>query len=67
MAFAAGDHPPDAVVNSRLAPYVTGASRILAAVAPHEFKEGFRKNYAQATEAWQKAISRPDANQVERK
>jgi membrane protein required for colicin V production len=65
MAFAASDRPPDAVVNSRLAPYVTGASRILAAMAPHEFKEGFQKSYAQAREAWQKTLSRPDANQVE--
>jgi hypothetical protein len=34
-------------------------------MAPHEFKEGFQKSYAQAREAWQKTLSRPDANQVE--
>jgi len=65
MAFAASDRPPDAVVNSRLAPYVTGASRIFAAVAPHEFKEGFQKSYAQARQAWQKALSRSDAAEAE--
>ncbi len=65
MAFAAGDRPPDAVVHSRLAPYVAGASRVFAAVAPHEFKEGFKKSYAQARQAWQKALSRSDATEAE--
>jgi membrane protein required for colicin V production len=66
MAFAAGDHPPDAVVHSRLAPYVAGAARILAAVAPHEFKDGFQKSYAQAKQAWQEALSRSEAAEAER-
>jgi membrane protein required for colicin V production len=65
MAFAAADHPPDAVVHSRLAPYVTGAARILAAVAPREFKEGFQKSYAHARQAWQKALSRSEATEAE--
>ncbi|MGP8246969.1 MAG: CvpA family protein [Bryobacteraceae bacterium] len=66
MAFAADDHPPSAVVHSRLAPYVAGASRVFAAVAPHEFKDGFQKSYAQARLAWQNALSRSEATEVER-
>lgn len=66
MAFATGDRPPEAVVHSRLAPYVAGASRLFAAVAPHEFKEGFQKNYAQARETWQKAVSRANSTEADR-
>ena len=66
MAFAAGDRPPSAVVHSRFAPYIAGASRIFAAVAPHEFKEGFQKSYAQARSAWQRALSRSEAIEAER-
>jgi membrane protein required for colicin V production len=66
MAFAVGDRPPDAVVHSRLAPYIAGASRVFAAFAPHEFKDGFRRSYAQAKLAWQNALARPEAAEAER-
>jgi len=66
MAFAGDNHPPSAVVHSRFAPYIAGASRIFAAVAPHEFKEGFQRSYAQAREAWQKALSRSETTEAER-
>jgi membrane protein required for colicin V production len=52
MAFSSGDRPPDSVVRSHLAPYVTGAARVVASAAPHELKEGFRKTYAQVKAAW---------------
>jgi membrane protein required for colicin V production len=52
MAFAHGDRPPDAIVNSRMAPYVVDASRLCADIAPHELREGFRKTYAQVKTAW---------------
>jgi membrane protein required for colicin V production len=58
LAFSHGDRPPQAVVGSRLAPYVTGAARIVSALAPYELKEGFRKTYAQVQEAWGKALGK---------
>lgn len=56
LAFSSGDQPPKAVVNSRLAPYVAYASRAFVAMAPHELKEGFRKTYGHAREAWERAL-----------
>lgn len=56
MAFSAEGHPPDAVVRSRVAPYVVDASRVCAAMAPYELKEGFRKTYAQVKAAWASAV-----------
>jgi membrane protein required for colicin V production len=56
MAFSQGDRPPDAIVRSRIAPYVTGAARAVSSLAPHELKEGFRRTYAQVTEAWKRAL-----------
>lgn len=52
MAFAHGGKPPAAIVDSRLAPYIVDASRLFAAIAPHELKEGFRKTYEQVKSAW---------------
>jgi membrane protein required for colicin V production len=52
MAFSSGDRPPDSVVHSRMAPHVARASHALAALAPHELQEGFRKTYAQVKDAW---------------
>ncbi len=43
MAFSRGDRPPDAIVESRLAPYVVGMARAVASVAPYDLKEGFHK------------------------
>ncbi|HUI54552.1 MAG TPA: CvpA family protein, partial [Bryobacteraceae bacterium] len=55
LAFSESGKPPDSVVHSRVAPYVAGAARIFVAMAPHELKEGFRKTYGQAREAWERA------------
>src|SRR5580693_1265461 len=56
MAFADTNHPPAAVVHSRLAPYVAGAAQLFADVAPHELKEGFRKTYTEVKSAWRTAV-----------
>jgi len=59
MAFStSADHPPQSVVNSRLAPYVVDASHVIVGMAPYELKEGFRKSYAQVKEAWGKALQK---------
>jgi uncharacterized membrane protein required for colicin V production len=56
MAFSKDGQPPESIVRSRTAPYVAGAARMFAAMAPHEMKEGFRKTYDQARKAWGKAL-----------
>jgi membrane protein required for colicin V production len=56
MAFSQGDRPPSSVVHSRTAPYVVDAARVIAAMAPHELKEGFRRTYGQVESAWGKAL-----------
>ena len=58
LAFSPATHPPDAVVQSRVAPYVTGAASVCAAIAPHELKAGFHKTYDQVKEAWESALDR---------
>jgi len=58
MAFSSGDRPPDSVVRSRFAPYVTGAAHVLASIAPHELKEGFRRTYGQVKAAWGDVIDK---------
>jgi membrane protein required for colicin V production len=58
MAFSPGGHPPPAVVNSRLAPYVVDAARVCAAMAPYELKDGFRKTHAQLKKAWEDAFKK---------
>jgi membrane protein required for colicin V production len=58
MAFSRGENPPAAIVESRLAPYVVDASRLVAAMAPHELKEGFRKSYEQVKSAWSDALGK---------
>ena len=52
MAFSQGDQPPAEVVQSRLAPYILGGGRVVAAMAPHELKEGFQKSYARVQSEW---------------
>jgi membrane protein required for colicin V production len=42
-----------AVVNSRIAPYVLGASRLFVAVAPMDLKQSFRRYYSQVRSIWQ--------------
>ena len=56
MAFAQGEKAPDSIVQSRVAPYVVQGARILAALAPHEVKEGFRKTYSRVKTAWQEDV-----------
>jgi membrane protein required for colicin V production len=52
MAFSKDGRPPQSVTESRLAPYVSRAARVFAAMAPHDLKEGFHKTYSQAKEVW---------------
>jgi len=54
MAFSTSGRPPASVVESRTAPYVVDAARLIASMAPHELREGFRKTYAQVKSAWEK-------------
>ncbi len=56
MAFSRGDKPPNAIVESRLAPYAVEIARGVAAMAPHDLKESFRKTYGQVKSAWADAI-----------
>jgi membrane protein required for colicin V production len=58
MAFSPSGHPPASVVQSRTAPYVVDAARLVASVAPHELREGFRKSYAQVKSAWEKTVEK---------
>jgi membrane protein required for colicin V production len=59
MAFTPGataGSPPRAVVRSRFAPYMLEGARVVAAMAPYEVKEGFRKSYDRVKEIWRNAI-----------
>jgi len=58
MAFSRGDNPPAAIVGSRMAPYVVDAARVVAAIAPHELRDGFRRTYAQVKAAWSDALDK---------
>jgi len=58
MAFSRGDKPPEAVVNSRMAPYIVDAARTVVSMAPHDLKEGFRRTYAQVKTAWSEALKK---------
>lgn len=58
MAFSPPGHAPEVVVKSRLAPYLMGAARVFAAMAPHELKEDFRKAYAEVAEAWRTTLDK---------
>ncbi|MGO9231583.1 MAG: CvpA family protein [Bryobacteraceae bacterium] len=69
MAFSHGDAPPASVAHSRLAPYLVGVANLAVDMAPHEFKEGFRKAYGQVTQAWANArhyVPPPQANKDEK-
>jgi len=69
MAFSQTDHPPASVVRSRMAPYMVGAARVCAAMAPHEFREGFQKSYAKVRTAWENALKHglPNAPKEDKK
>ncbi|HLY16523.1 MAG TPA: CvpA family protein [Bryobacteraceae bacterium] len=69
LAFTPGKSPPDAVVHSRVAPYVIDAARVFAAMAPRELKDGFRKSYGQVKTIWGNALKKgirelPDAGKA---
>jgi membrane protein required for colicin V production len=56
VAFTPGkpaEKPPQAVVDSRLAPYVVDAAHLFSAIAPRELKDGFRKHYEQVKKIWE--------------
>jgi membrane protein required for colicin V production len=54
--WAKADTAPQAVANSRLAPYVIGAARLFVAAAPREMKDGFRKSYEQVKSGWEDTL-----------
>jgi membrane protein required for colicin V production len=58
MAFTRSDTPPRAIVESRLAPYVVEAAHVVASMAPHDLKEGFRKTYGQVKAVWNHALEK---------
>jgi membrane protein required for colicin V production len=58
MAFSRGAKPPEAIVDSRLAPYVVDASHLVVAMAPHDLKEGFRRTYEQVKSAWSDTLDK---------
>jgi len=60
MAFSKDGTPPRAIVESRVAPYVSQAARVFVAMAPHELREGFHQSYQQARLAWDRTVK--DAN-----
>ncbi len=69
LAFTPGKAPPNAVVQSRVAPYVIDAARVVATVAPYELKDGFRKSYEQVKSIWGTALKKgirglPDAGKA---
>jgi|CZKS01.1.fsa_nt_gi membrane protein required for colicin V production len=51
VAFAPSP-PPRSVVDSRLMPYMLGASNILASLTPRELKDGFRDATEKIKKAW---------------
>ena len=51
MAFAPSP-PPRSVVDSKLLPYIAGASDLLAAMTPHEIKDAFRDGKEKAEKVW---------------
>ena len=42
------------------------AARVVAAMAPHELKEGFRKTYAQVKSAWEKSAGKGNSQTAQR-
>lgn len=51
MSFSV-DPPPQAVVDSEIAPYVIEAADVLVAVAPRELKIAFERSYEQVKKVW---------------
>jgi membrane protein required for colicin V production len=55
---ATGGAASGAVVHSRIAPYVLGASRVFVAIAPMDLKQSFHRYYSQARALWQSSEAR---------
>ena len=69
LAFTPGKSPPNAVVHSRVAPYVIDAARVCVAIAPRELKDGFHKSYQQVKTIWGEGLKKgiremPDAGKA---
>ncbi|MDP2996152.1 MAG: CvpA family protein [Bryobacterales bacterium] len=50
--------PPASVVESRLAPYVIDAARVLVAIAPRELRDGFHAGYERVKKIWSDAMQK---------
>ncbi len=50
--------PPRAVADSRLAPYVVEAARLLVAIAPRELRDGFYDSYDRVKRIWEETLRR---------
>jgi membrane protein required for colicin V production len=50
--------PPQSVVESQLAPYVIGASGVLAEMAPRELRDGFNDSYAKIKKSWNETVGK---------
>ena len=69
VAFAPGKDaktPPEAVVQSRIAPYIIDAASAATAAAPKELRDEFARRYSQVKKIWEDALKRgirraPDA------
>lgn len=58
LAFAPAP-PPPSIVDSRLLPYVLGASNVLAAATPHEVKDAFRQTKDKVKKIWDDLRHKP--------
>jgi membrane protein required for colicin V production len=69
MAFSKDGAPPSAIEESRVAPYISQAARVFAALAPRELHEGFHKSYEQAKVFWDRTVRKDThtATEAERK
>lgn len=59
VAFAPGSDPktpPQAVVNSRMAPYMIDAAHVLTMATPKELRDEFARRYEQIKRIWEDAL-----------
>lgn len=56
--------PADSVANSRFAPYITGASEVLAELTPYEVKIAFGRSYDRIKEIWQAALRKDQVRRL---
>jgi membrane protein required for colicin V production len=67
MAFAKDGHPPDAILHSRIAPYMVSGGKVAAAIAPHELNQGFDQSYQAARSAWNSAVEHASRQAIDEK